>query len=109
MTNIRKDLSENVYIDSRDESLSCLPAMNYVKGDRWIYIAFDKAVDSAGGLFEVNDSSIEACDGGDARHFPTFSEAVEYIKACHYPFDQRMLNEYKHMLVSIDLFGPHLF
>ena len=109
MTNaITKNFSENIYMTSKDQSLSGLPALNYVKGDRWIYVAFDKSIDSAGGLYEVNDCSIEACDGGDAVHFETFSEVVEYIKTCYYPFTVEMLQEYKQMLIQMELFGPHL-
>ena len=105
---ITKNFSENIYMTSKDQTLSGLPSLNYIKGDRWIYVAFDKSIDSAGGLYEVNDSSIEACDGGDAVHFETFSEAVEYIKTCYYPFTDEMLHEYKQMLIGMELFGPHL-
>lgn len=107
-TIINKNFSETVYMSSKDASLSGLPALNYVKGDKWIYIAFDKSVDSAGGLFEVNESSIEACDGGDATHFETFSEASQYIKDCFYPFSEEQLQSFKQMLIDMELFGPHL-
>lgn len=107
-SNISKTLSETVVMNSVDHSLSGLPAINYVKGDRWIYVAFDKSIDSAGGLYEVNDSSIEACDGGDAHTFETFSEVAAYIKMCYYPISEEQLQEFKQMLIDMELFGPHL-
>lgn len=105
---IIENFTQEIHMTSKDHSLSGLPALNYIKGDRWIYVAFDKSVDSAGGLYEVNESSIEACDGGDAIHFETLSEVSEYIKSCHYPFSGEMIEAFKQMLIKMDLFGPHL-